>query len=141
MVQGHDFKNFPELTNSQMGRYYFSSPHKQIFEDFRCKVVDVHDGDTLRVKWSERDFTFPIRLIDIDAPELDTERGTSSQKWLENQVMGKEIEVLVDPSNRVEKWGRLLGTIFHAGNDINSLSMMLGHSINFEDRPRDTQTT
>jgi len=67
----HDFKRFPELTNRQMNLYYFESPHKQITQDFVAKVVKVTDGDTIRVKWEDRDFDFPIRFIDIAAPELD----------------------------------------------------------------------
>jgi len=46
----HDFKKFPELTNNQMQIYYFESPHKQITEDFKARVVDVHDGDTIKVE-------------------------------------------------------------------------------------------
>ena len=51
----HDFKQFPELTNSQMVMYYFQSPHKQITEPFEAKVVKVTDGDTIRVLWAERE--------------------------------------------------------------------------------------
>jgi len=53
----HDFKRFPELTNNQMNLYYFDSPHQQIAEDFDAKVVNVHDGDTVRLEVSWRDFT------------------------------------------------------------------------------------
>ena len=35
----HDFKAFPELTNSQMDLYYWDSPHKQITDDFDAVVV------------------------------------------------------------------------------------------------------
>lgn len=129
----HDFKKFPELTNSQMPVYYFESPHRQITENFICKVVDVHDGDTIRVLWDERDFTFPIRLLNIDAPELD-EGGAESQNWLEKQVLGEEVEILIDPKQRVEKWGRLLGEVFHMGMNMNELSMIEGMSVPFERR-------
>ena len=49
----HDFKNFPELTNRQMQVYYFESPHKQVTEDFRGRVIKVTDGDTIRVEWED----------------------------------------------------------------------------------------
>ncbi len=78
----HDFKRFPELTNSQMQIYYFESPHKQITEPFMAKVVKVTDGDTIRVTWAERDFNFPIRMAEIAAPELDERGGLDSQKFL-----------------------------------------------------------
>jgi len=128
----HDFKLFPELTNNQMMMYYFESPHRQITEDFRAKVVKVTDGDTIRVEWTERDFDFPIRFLDIAAPELDEEGGEKSQSWLENLILNQEVDVLIDNNNRVEKWGRLLGTIIFMGMNINELSLLGNMSIPFE---------
>ncbi len=66
----HDFVRFPELRNSQLDFYYWESPHKQIFEDFIATVVKVTDGDTIRVETDFRDFDFPVRFLDIAAPEL-----------------------------------------------------------------------
>lgn len=131
----HDFKRFPELTNSQMVFYYFESPHKQIAEDFRAKVVKVTDGDTIRVTCDFRDFAFPIRFLNTDAPEIDTEEGKKSQSWLENQILGREVDILIDPINRVEKWGRLLGEIIFNGLNMNDLSILLNFARNFEDAP------
>ena len=37
----HDFKRFPELTNSQMDFYYDDSPHPQITEDISVRVIKV----------------------------------------------------------------------------------------------------
>ncbi len=128
----HDFKRFPELTNRQMNLYYFESPHKQITQDFVAKVVKVTDGDTIRVKWEDRDFDFPIRFIDIAAPELDEIGGAKSQSWLESEILGEEVTVVMDRKNRVEKWGRLLGRILFRGIDINQASMNGGFSIRFE---------
>ena len=133
----HDFKRFPELTNSQMDFYYFDSPHKQITENFMAKVVKVTDGDTIRVEWEERDFTFPIRFIDTDAPELPTRAGIKSQRWLEKNILGKKVEILIDPTNRVEKWGRLLGEILYQGININKQSILE----NFAGRFIDATTT
>lgn len=130
----HDFKRYPELTNSQMGLYYFESPHKQITEDFTAEVVGVHDGDTIRVKWTERDFTFPIRFGDTAAPELDEDGGPEAQQWLENRIMGKTIEVVIDPYNRVEKWGRLLGKVFQAGQDVGEEEVSAGFAVNWAQR-------
>ena len=127
----HDFKRFPELTNSQMQFYYFESPHRQIQEGFIANVVKVTDGDTIRVKWSERDFDFPIRFSNIAAPELDEIGGVKSQKWLEKQILGEEVYIKVNPHNRVEKWGRLLGEIISMGTNINQLSMDSGYSVEF----------
>lgn len=134
MVHNHDFKKFPELTNNQMQIHYFDSPHKQITENFLCKVVNVHDGDTIRVKADFRDFTFPIRFLDVAAPELNEKGGIESQRWLEKRIMEKEVEIIIDPHNRVEKWGRLLGRIFHGGMDVNDEIVNSGFAVTWENR-------
>jgi len=122
----HDFKRYPELTKSQMAIYYFDSPHKQITENFSAEVVGVHDGDTIRVKWSERDFTFPVRFGNTAAPELDEEGGIEARDWLHNRIMGKTVDIIVNPENRVEKWGRLLGIVTEGGSDVGEEEERLG---------------
>ena len=129
----HDFKRFPELTNNQMQFYYWDSPHRQIAEGFIANVVRVKDGDTIQLNWAERDFDFPLRLSYIAAPETDEVGGLKSKSWLESQIKGKEVYIRVNPINRVEKWGRLLGEVILGGMNINQLSMDTGHSINFEE--------
>jgi len=129
----HDFKKFPELTNTQMDFYYLESPHKQITEGFIGKVVRVIDGDTIRIKCEFRDFDFPVRFINTAAPEKDEEGGLKSKSWLEEQINKEEVYIKINPSNRVEKWGRLLGEIFFLGRNINQESIETGHAIKFED--------
>lgn len=130
----HDFKAFPELTNQQMTFYYFDSPHEQITRNFQAKVTKVHDGDTIRVKTDFRDFEFPIRFSNISAAELNEEGGTRSRDWLASKIDGEEIYVIVDPSNRVGKFGRILGEIIHMGININEESMRQRQSIDFSIR-------
>jgi endonuclease YncB( thermonuclease family) len=134
MALEHDFKKHPELKNSQMDYFYFMSPHKQIFEDFEAKVIKVTDGDTIRIETNFRDFNFPLRLLDIAAPELNEEGGRESQKWLEEQILNEEVNIEVDPKNRVGKWGRLLGRIIFKGSNMGEESRNRGHSIDFNMR-------
>lgn len=122
----HDFTRFPELTNAQMDFYYFESPHKQIFESFTAQVTKVHDGDTITVRWSMRDFDFPVRFANIAAPELSEEGGKEAQSYLESQLLGEEVDIIVNPRNRVEKFGRLLGRVVKGGVDIGDEQVTLG---------------
>ncbi len=139
----HDFKTYPELTNNQMKFYYFESPHKQITEDFEAKVTKVTDGDTIRVTCDFRDFDFPIRLLNIDAPETsegdNIREGLESKEWLSDLILNKEVTILIDEKNRVEKWGRLLGEVLFMGMNVNELSLFLGFSTKFEDGQNDEQ--
>lgn len=130
----HDFKEFPELANAQMDIYYFESPHKQIFEDFRAKVVKVTDGDTIRVRCDFRDFDFPIRFMGTNAPEMNEPNGKEVQQWLEILLLNEDIDIIINPKNRVDKWGRLLGKIYHAGVDLGEFMIQLGKSTTFEER-------
>lgn len=114
----HDFKRFPELTNSQMGMFYFDSPHQQIAEDFDAKVVKVVDGDTIRVTVPFRDFDFPIRISNLLAAEMNEAGGERSRDHLRGLIEGKTIEVIINKANRVGKWGRLLGEIRERGFDV-----------------------
>jgi endonuclease YncB( thermonuclease family) len=136
---GHDFKNYPELTNAQFDLYYLDSPHKQITEDFDAVVEKVSDGDTIRVSCDFRDFNFPIRLIEIAAPEMNEDGGKEAQKFLEDMLEGEEVTIQIDKKNRVEKWGRLLGRVLHRGVDVGQEIMINGHAIKFDDLQKDKQ--
>jgi len=102
------------------------SPHKQITESFTAKVVKVHDGDTITVDWQERDFNFPVRFANVAAPELNEDGGHEAQSWLENRLLDEMIDVIVDPDNRVEKWGRILGRITQGGMDVGEEEIFQG---------------
>lgn len=128
-MQPHDFVKFPELANSQFDFHYFSSPHKQITEDFRAKVERVIDGDTIELDWHERDFFFPIRLINIAAPEIKENGGKESKSYLEGHLLGTDVDIIINPDNRVDKWGRLLGNVISAGLDVGEMSIVAGHSV------------
>ena len=133
-MEEHDFKRFPELTNRQMGMFYFESPHKQIMEDFDAKVVKVTDGDTIRVTMDERNFSFPVRFLDIAAPELNEEGGVEARNFLKSEIEGEEVTIQIDNRNRVGKWGRLLGRVTHGGMNINEVMVSRGFALPFGQR-------
>ena len=121
----HDYKNYPELTNSQIADFGFSSPHKQITEDFEAEVVKVHDGDTITLRVPFRDFDFPLRLLDIDSPEMNA-GGEEARDWLRGQILGETVQIKIDNNNRVGKYGRLLGRIVSRGLDMAETELRLG---------------
>jgi len=95
MVFEHDYKEFPELTNAQLNEFGLASPHPQLTEDFEAVVEKVHDGDTVTLGTSTRDFSFPLRLLDIDAPEL-SEGGDVTRDWLTTRVLGARVTILIN---------------------------------------------
>lgn len=127
----HDFKKFPELTNTQMQFYYWDSPHKQIIEDFRAQIIEVTDGDTVKVRAQFRDFDFKIRMARIQAPELKESGGRESRDWLTTRIKNQEVIVGIDARNRVGRFGRLIGEIIFAGENMSDASLRDRQSIDF----------
>lgn len=127
----HDFKTQPELSNSQMQFYYWTSPFRQITESFDAKCVKVTDGDSIRVKTNFRDFDFPIRFARINAPELNA-GGRESGNWLRSQILNENIRVEINPDNRTGKFGRIIGEVNHRGINMNEASLRGGFSNDFE---------
>ena len=125
MVLEHDFKEFPELRNSQLEELQFESPHKQITEDFEAVVARVHDGDTITLRTKFRDFDFPLRFLDIDAPEMNA-GGEEARDWLRGRILGETVQILINRRNRVDKYGRLLGKVFHGGMDVGDEELRMG---------------
>ena len=129
----HDFKNYPELRKAQLEELQFQSPHKQITENFRATVVKVHDGDTITLEVDFRDFTFPLRLLDIDAPEMNA-GGEEARDWLRQRILNQDVEIKINPKNRVDKYGRLLGYVFHGGLDVGEEELQRGLAVPFTQR-------
>lgn len=129
----HDFKRFPELTNNQMNLYYFDSPHQQIAEDFDARVVNVHDGDTITLEVGFRNFTFPLRMSNLMAAELNEKGGIESRNRLKELIEGKTIEVIINKNNRVGKYGRLLGEVKESGFDIGNQMIEEGFAVSLDE--------
>lgn len=126
----HDYEAYPELTNTQIDTIGFSSPFKQITEDFRATVIKVHDGDTVTLRTDFRSFDFPLRFLNINSRELN-EGGEEAREWLKNKIKGKEVDILINKSNRVGAYGRLLGTIISNGLDVAQEQINLGLALPF----------
>ena len=133
MAFEHDYKKFPELTNRQLEENPFDSPHEQITEDFEAEVVKVHDGDTITLLAGFREFAFPLRFLGIDAPEMNA-GGETARDWLRGRILGKTVKIMINVKNRVDKYGRLLGRVFHGGLDVGDEMLRFNMVTTFENR-------
>ena len=79
------------------------------------KVVSVHDGDKLRVL-NAGGSQHRVRLQGIDSPETKHAFGTKARNRLADLTMGKAVAVEV---NGRDRYGRTLGTVEAAGQDVN----------------------
>ena len=127
-----NFIDFPELTNKQIQEHVVS-PHPQITEDINVEVIKVIDGDTIRVRWDERDFDFPVRFLGIDSKELG-EGGEEAKEYLKNVIEGEDVLLKIDKRQRVGKYGRLLAKVISLGMDMGETMMRLGLATTFDAR-------
>jgi endonuclease YncB( thermonuclease family) len=79
------------------------------------KVVAVADGDTVTVLDASK-VEHKIRLAGIDAPEKAQAFGNRSKEHLSGLVFGKTVTV---DWNKKDAYGRTVGKILVAGNDVN----------------------
>lgn len=78
-------------------------------------VTKVSDGDTIRVT-DAQGVQHKIRLLDIDAPESSQTFGGESTARLKSLIGGKTVKVTY---SETDKYGRLLGTVWLGGKDVN----------------------
>lgn len=93
-----------------------------------CKVVSVHDGDTLT---AEITLKVNVRLVDCWAPELRDKNGLESKAKLEELTLGKEGVLHVPLDDNLSKsfsFGRILGKLYIKDLDINEEMVRSGHA-------------
>ncbi len=60
-----------------------------------------------------------VRLDGIDAPELETEEGNKSKRFLEQLCLGKEVVFDVDDCRQYDKYDRILAMVYANGTNVN----------------------
>lgn len=87
-------------------------------------VERVIDGDTFLSSDGKR-----VRLIGIDAPELNDEFGRKSKEHLETLILGKEIQLKSDPlTSDADIYRRLLRYVYIYDADVNRLMIENGYA-------------
>ncbi|BBW89478.1 thermonuclease family protein [Klebsiella pneumoniae] len=89
--------------------------------DFSGKVVNVIDGDTVRVLNAGK--AFKVRLNGIDAPESHQPFGQRSKQSLIKLAAQKDVTVLTTAQDR---YGRFLGTLMLNGRNLNAEQVRSG---------------
>ena len=99
-----------------------SSPHSTpagsgMQSDFSGPVVNVHDGDTLQVRYLDQNVK--IRLWGVDTPEVNPKQecGVEAREFTNHFAMGKTVRVEVHDRDR---YGRVVGEVFVDGKSLNA---------------------
>lgn len=85
-------------------------------------VEHVIDGDTIIMKNDQR-----VRLIGIDAAEIETSQGKKAKTFLKNRIEGERVTLQTDPQKPNKgKYDRLLRYVHHEGTDLSALLLREG---------------
>jgi len=87
------------------------------------RVSRVVDGDSVEVRVGGNEF--PVRLFGIDTPERDQPHGDEATRALTRKLDGRTVAVSISD---IDNYGRLVGTVFHRGHNINLEMIAEGHA-------------
>tara|TARA_Y100000768_G_scaffold99071_1_gene72323 strand:- start:144 stop:611 length:468 start_codon:yes stop_codon:yes gene_type:complete len=83
--------------------------------------IRVVDGDTIRAEAKGKEIK--IRLVEIDAPEMNQPFGAQSKNYLNTLLYEKDVTLI---SQGEDRYGRILGEIYANGENTNTLMIKSG---------------
>ena len=83
--------------------------------------IRVIDGDTIRAEAKGKEIK--IRLVEIDAPEMDQPFGAQSKNFLNRLLYKKNVTLI---SQGEDRYGRILGEIYVDGESANTSMIRSG---------------
>ena len=83
--------------------------------------IFVVDGDTIKGNVDSKRIT--IRLVEIDAPEMDQPFGVESKRFLKKLIENKKVTLISEGKDR---YGRTLGELFVNKDNINETMVKSG---------------
>lgn len=92
--------------------------------DISGRIVRVADGDSVSLLDGNND-QHRLRLYGIDAPERDQPHGDRARDALATMVTGRRLGVVLVET---DDYGRLVGTLYAEGNNINLAMVQQGHA-------------
>jgi len=101
---------------------FFLFPLLAQAETINCRVVGVHDGDTLTCLTPQKK-QLKIRLAEIDTPESKQPYGTRAQQSLSSMVFGKDVRLEVQDTDR---YGRKVARVYQDRTDVNAEQVKSG---------------
>ena len=83
--------------------------------------IRVVDGDTIRAEAKGKEIK--IRLVEIDAPEMNQPFGPQSKNFLNRLLYEKDVTLIAQGEDR---YGRILGSLFSNELNVNMLMVKFG---------------
>jgi micrococcal nuclease len=118
------FKNY--LSSSSTSKPYIANFSAMPISEY-WQFLDVHDGDTIKVKKGK--ITEIIRLCGIDAPEISQALGKESRDYLRQLISAKsEVQISISGTDR---YNRKIGEIFLGEKFINEEMVKAGMAYHY----------
>ena len=103
---------------------------------YGCSILRVIDGDTVEVQIDlgfDLSFKSSVRLKGINAPELSgvtKAAGLTAKSYLSGLLpIGGQVTVHTDYHRERDKYGRVLGTFWVNGINVNQAMLDAGHAV------------
>lgn len=96
----------------------------------QVQVLRVIDGDTIEVEQADGT-TEKVRFIGIDTPEVQECFAAEATAYLAQLLEQKTVELLPQPTENRDKYGRLLRYVYFDSTDINNQLILLGYAKNY----------
>jgi micrococcal nuclease len=96
------------------------------------EISEVLDGDTVAIRNAKKQ-RIVIRLLGIDAPELDQEFGKQARENLAEKLTGKKVHLAFEPHGVPDELGRILAKVMVGDTDICAEQVREGFAWYYED--------
>ncbi|MFK7779972.1 MAG: thermonuclease family protein [Candidatus Gracilibacteria bacterium] len=100
----------------------------------KAKVIDIIDGDTIKIQFIGSEKIENFRLVGVDTPETKhpnmkvEQYGQEAYEFVLRGLKGKEVFVELDSNNIRDTYSRLLGFVFLDGENFNKKIIEEGYS-------------
>jgi endonuclease YncB( thermonuclease family) len=84
---------------------------QEVIKGGKAKVLEVIDGDTIRVVFEGTGNSAKVRFVSINAPDKGSTGYKESKNWLNSRLWGQEVSLLIDENYAVDEYGRILAVV------------------------------
>lgn len=128
-----------------LGLLRYRGDDHEIFDQQPVFVVRVIDGDTVRVRRGPADDEVPVRLLGIDAPEMNYTSdeppdyyAKDATQYLRARVEGRSVTLKLEPLQTRDRYDRLLAYLYLSDAENLNLTMVKDGQVYADRRFRHT---
>lgn len=136
------------LVADRLGCLRYRGSDHEIFDQKTVMVIHVVDGDTVRIRRGPADDQVLVRLLGIDAAEMNYRTDSPPEhfaeqatRYLRNRVEGRSVILKLEPLETRDRYDRLLAYLYPTPNENLNLTMVRDGQVYADRRFRHTYRT